>query len=187
MRVRAWWKKTPIAAMIVVALALSACGGSASFSFGGKDSPETVAEDLIEGELSDQLGFGALVASCESPGTSDVGTTFTCTGTVGATTIDFAAEVDREDHVSVVSTNVLLASDLVALETAAVQVLNDQFDLGLPEGAVDCGDSAVVLNTANEMVCALTDPGNGDIYDATLTITDMDQGTFDIDVAAAPR
>jgi hypothetical protein len=166
---------------------LAGCSGSASFSFGTGDSPEGVAEELIEGELADQIGIGALVASCESPGTEDVGTTFVCTGAAGDTVVDFAAEIDREDNVSVVTTNVVLAEDMVALESAGVQVLNDEFDLGLAEGAIDCGETAVVLAASNELTCALTDTATGDVYDTTFTITDIQSGTFDIDVAASPR
>ena len=101
--------------------------------------------------------------------------------------VNFEATIDSENHVNVVTTNVLAVEDLALLEVSAVDVLNAEFDFGLAPDAIDCGTTAVVLTASQQVVCALADPATGDVYDATLTITDLATGAFDVVIADAPR
>ncbi len=164
---------------LAAVLGLSACSAS--------ETAGETATGLIEGELSETFGLGTLEGSCEEPENEDVGSTFVCTGTTGDQVIEFLATIDREDHVNVASTNVLLAEDMPTLEVAAVDALNTEFDFGLAPDDIDCGTELVVLDASQELVCGLTETATGDVYDATLTITDISQGAFDIVVADAPR
>ncbi len=85
------------------------------------------------------------------------------------------------------STNVLLAEDMPTLEVAAVDALNTEFEFGLGPDDIDCGSELVVLDASQTLVCGLTETATGDVYDATLTITDIDTGAFDIAIADSPR
>jgi hypothetical protein len=70
----------------------------ASCSAGSTDY-KAAAEKAIKG--SDGLGDGSS-ATCEKPDSTDVGTTFTCTGTDKAgTAYSFIATIDKKNHVQV--------------------------------------------------------------------------------------
>jgi len=175
------------AAIVAVAICagwLAGCSGDLSFSIGGQ-SVEEAATELIEGELADQIGLGTLVASCPEVPEPEVGTEFACTAeTVDGEVIEIAGVVDREDHIDLNTTNLIARAVLGEFESAGVGVLNDQQGLALDASAIDCGDTARVFGDDTTMVCTLTDPDTGDLFDATFTITNLDEGTFDLDVTA---
>ena len=58
------WERTTAwrPALFLVVTAVVAAGCSFSFSIG--DTPESVAQELIEGELAEQLGIGEITATC---------------------------------------------------------------------------------------------------------------------------
>ena len=164
--------------LVVCALVLLATGcGATSFevSFGGSTgSIESVASDLIEGELSDQIGV-ALEPDCPEVTDPGVGSTFTCTGTTpDGEVIEFAGVVDREDHIDVTSTNLLLADQLDGWESVAAESVAAEIEV---EVTVDCGDRFVVFDASFEMRCSIRDQA-GDSADLRITITDLDAGDF---------
>ena len=92
-----------LAALAAGTFALVACSaGSTDF----KDA----AEKAIKSE-NGGLGKGSS-ASCEKPGSTDVGTTFECTGTAADGTVyAITAKIDKKDHVVVNSTGIISGGD----------------------------------------------------------------------------
>ena len=84
------------------------------------------------------------------------------------------------------STNLILARALPAVETGAVTALEEAVGLTLGTESFDCGDTTVILDSGT-LLCTLTDPANGDLYDAVVTIEDMDTMALNVVVADAPR
>jgi len=169
--------------LMVGALVFSACSGSASFSFGGQ-TPAEVAVDLIEGDaMAQRLGIDGLTsAMCEDPPDTEPGTVFPCTAQSAGKTVEFEVELEVDDRIFAAPTNVVDARFLGDYETSAVQALNDANGFTLPVDSIDCGDSSVVLDTDNLMICTLTDPENGTVYDAVLTVLDTNIGAFDVEI-----
>ena len=179
--------RTWIALPVALALVAAGCSGSVDFSIGGQ-SPERAAEVLIEGELADQAGLGELDATCPDVADPDVGTEFVCTATTSdGQEIEFVTLIDREDHIDVNSTNVILGGRLPEFETAGAEALGRQFGVRLPPGTIDCGDAAIVLAGPLEFVCAFNDPDTADVYDITFELPDLNSGDFSVFVAEAPR
>jgi len=146
---------------------------------------QQTAGEVIEGELADLIGLGAIDGSCEEPTSLDVGATFACTGQVADQTAQFVATIAEGQNVNVNTANVVLANQVGLFSTAAMQQLNEAFGQSAPDEAMDCGTASIVLSSENQMVCAL-DAG-AEIYDATITITDMMSGAFIVEVAETPR
>ena len=165
-----------------IALSIVAVSGcSAEFSIGGQ-SPEDAAVDLIEGELADQIGQ-PLTGACDDVDDPEVGTAFDCTGTTAdGDVIDFVTLIDEEDHISVDSVNVVTAEAVGRFEAAAVEALGAETGVDLDPAAIDCGDGSVILPPSGDMSCTVTDPTDGTVYEATLTVNDLDTGDFDIQV-----
>lgn len=164
---------------------LGACGDPS-----GSDYKST-AEDLIEGEIEEQAGLGALEASCEDPADDpEVGDTFTCTATTttGAT-VEFVATVADDKKVEVETTNLITADALASVEQAAVAALEQETGLTLGVENFSCGDAAVVIDVETEyLTCALTDPSTGEVYDAQVDIESLDDVTnLTVQVADQPR
>lgn len=64
------------------------------------------ATGVIEGDLSENLAIEALDATCEEPGSKEVGTTFVCTATTpDGEELTFNAEIREDDEVYVYTTN----------------------------------------------------------------------------------
>ena len=64
--------------------------------------------------------------------------------------------------------------------------MNQQHGLGLALGALDCGEASIVLPDDQVFDCVLT--GTDDLlYDASITMTDLDTSSFTVDVATEPR
>lgn len=172
-------------ASFLIVLAFLAGGCSFSASVGG--SPESAAEDLIEDELAGDLTLGEVEAECGEPPNDDEGSTFQCTSETDRGLVRWEATIVDEDTVNVQSVNILVGSDVAALEGAAVVEVEQVVGATLGTENFDCGGAPLVLGTDDELVCALTDPANGDVYDTTVFITDMSTGAFEFEVAPEPR
>jgi hypothetical protein len=174
-----------VAAVSLLVLALAVTGCSFSASVGG--SPTSAAEEVIEDDLAAQLGFGEIEAECGEPPNEDEGSTFLCTSATDQGLVRWEATIAEEDTVNVQSLNVLVEDDVAALEVSAAAEIGQVVGIPLETENFDCGDAPVVLGDEDQVVCALTDPANGDVYDTTVTITDMSSGAFDFEVAEEPR
>ncbi len=166
---------------------LTSCSGSSEFSFGSSSSPDDAAVSLIEDDLGPQLGLGEVDAECNSPASSDVGTRFNCTADVDGQIARFEALIDAEDHINVQSLNVVTADDIVQLDQAATALLEPQVGGGLGPDSLLCGDQSLILDDSREVSCAFVNPNDGLTYDATITITNMAEGAFELSVEDTPR
>lgn len=175
------WRVTGFA--VLLALLATACGGSVSFSVGGQ-SPSEAAVELIEGDaMAQRLGIDDITgAMCDEPTSEDVGTIFRCTATSDAKTVEFDVEIEADDRIFAGPTNVVDKDLLADYEVSAVQSLNDANGFGLPEDAMDCGERTVVLDAERTMICALTEPETGEVFDAALTISDTEVGAFAVEI-----
>ena len=179
--------RSPRAAVLLVgALVFSACSGSVNFSFGGQ-SPAEAAVELIEGAaMAQRLGIDLLTnVVCTDPPDTEVGTVFSCTADSAGNAVAFEVELEAEDRIFAAPSNVVEARRLTDYATSAVQALNDSNGFTLPEDAIDCGDASIVLDADSQMICTLTDPDNGTLYDAVLTVSDTDSGAFDVEIVDA--
>ena len=70
---------------------------------------------------------------------------------------------------------------------AAVRLLEEQIGSEIGRDNLECGDGPIALDEDSSVLCAITDPTSGDVYDATLTVSDTTTGEFDIVVADEPR
>ena len=168
---------------LVFVLALSAC--SVEFSIGGKN-PGAAAADLIEGEIAQQVGW-TLDADCPELESPEAGDAFECTATNEfGDLVRFRVDVG-EDEVDVNSTNVLRADVLTRTEADIAAALAQQTGLPLPAEYFDCGSGAIAVPDDGHVLCSLTDPVNGDVYDADVTLYLGDPIRFDVSVAPTPR
>lgn len=173
-----------LAVAVAVIVITSACSGSFSFSIGGQ-SPEAAAIDLIEGELSDELG-AALTADCDELEDPNEGDSFTCTGTTDdGRVVDFDIDIGT-DEVIADSVNLLVADRVPALEQSVLDALSAETNQEIPAGSLDCGDGPIIVPPDKSFVCRLSDWATDGVFDTTITITDQATWTFDIDVAEEP-
>ena len=100
--------------------------------------------------------------------------------------IEWAATATSSSAFDVESVNLINAEVVGDLEIAAAEALAGQ---GVPvsPGDLECGDTARILDDRRALVCAITDPASGAVYDTTITITDPDDLTFDVEIAETPR
>lgn len=172
-----------LVALAVVASLTGACSGDLSFSIGGQ-SVEDAATDLIEGELADGIGLGELDADCPEVSDPEVGTEFACTATTpDGAIVEFAGVVDREDHIDVRTTNVIVAEAIGNIEAAGIELVNQTEGTTLDASAMDCGDTSIVIPADGEVECTLTDTDTGALFDATYTLEDPDTGDFSLEWA----
>lgn len=82
-------------AIPVFALAVAACSDTANY--------KSQTEDFIESDdVETEVGGEVTDASCEEPASTDVGTTYTCTGQVeGTGEVTFVSTIDGEDSFEV--------------------------------------------------------------------------------------
>lgn len=172
-------------ATLLVVLFSTACSGSVSFSVGGQ-SPSEAAIELIEGDaMAQRLGIDDITgATCDEPTSEDVGTIFRCTATSDAKTVEFDVEIEGDDRIFAGPTNVVDKNLLPDYEVSAVQSLNDANGFGLPEDAIDCGERTVVLDAERTMICELTVPETGEVFDAAITVSDTELGSFSVEIVA---
>ena len=171
---------------VVPLVAVMVGAGGCSFEFSLGETHASVAEDLIEGELADEIGQTGIEATCDKPVDTEPGTIFNCTSPSDLGEIRWVATVEDEESVYVITENLMTESDLVAMEEGAISALQD-VGLQVTGEDIDCGSAPALLTAGDVLLCALTDQSNGDVYDTKLTITDKEEGLFDIDVADNPR
>ena len=164
---------------VLVAIAIVAVGAGCSFG----DTPNGVAEELIEGQLAEEYGLGEIDAVCEVPPNSDEGTTFTCTADAEIGLTRWGAEMISEDTVQIRPLNLLNDEEIGILEEAAIVQLGVTIDAE----NMDCGVGPILLADDLSIPCALTDPTTGDVFDATVQITDLETGGLEVQLSDTPR
>ncbi len=174
--------------VVLAGAILAGCSGSVSVG----DSPQKAATRLIETDIQTQLGLGTLTVSCPE-GDYKVGDEFDCSATPSSgKAVNVHVVVDEKDggkHVTLATTNAITAENAKEIAKQAAAVLSTNVGKTLPPENLDCGTTTVVVDEkAPSIVCALTDPDTGDVYDATVTLDSVANATkLDVQVAATPR
>lgn len=163
------------AVAVVVGVLASGCGGSFSFSVGGADI-ETPAGELISGELSEQLGLGEQTPACTIPDSPELGTEFTCAGTLeDGRVITYDGVVTEDDTFTLSSTNTL---DAELFEPNFFdQIMLDNPGAALSPEGVDCGTGTVVL--IDETLTCEIRPDNEGPLTAIITMPDTQDGSYE--------
>lgn len=181
---------TAVVAALVAVAVLTGCldsGGEADTAI--ILTPAQAAEQLIAGPLAEQVGLGPLTADCPDMAGATGGDVFPCTA---ATETDRLLTVDAAilptGQVELSTTNVILGSALPSFEQSAVDAINKvRPDANLATGAVECGDTSVVLPDDRMMICELTDPRTEQIFEVSLTVDDIEGRQFSLVVADRPK
>lgn len=172
-----------------VAVLIAGCSGGdeAQPAAPGSD-PAQVATSMIETTMAARLDIGPLNAGCNDPGPLAVGASFTCAATTETgNPVDVVAAVAGDGHLQLTTTNVIRADALPGFEREAASMLNQSEGTNFTAEAVDCGDATVVLGDDMVLACGLAMPVSGDVYDLTLTITNIDLRHFALAVAPQAR
>ncbi len=160
--------------LAVTALVATGCSAVPGFDSSTGNEFTEAAESLIEGDLAAQIGLGSLDASCggEDPGPGD---NFECSATPeGLTAIRFTATINAEgDTVGVVSTNLLLADQVQQVETFAASLIEEQTGTLIGAESFQCGDGSVIVADGEALDCTVTDPADGTVYAAPVTIDNL--------------
>ena len=152
------------AATLSLALLATACAGSA----------DATAIEIIEGELSDQLGF-SMVGACDELQESGNDESFSCTGTTEENeVVTFVANFDAEANSVDMHTTNVANTDLIA-PALEESLLENALILG--DDPIDCGTGFVILDDM-QMTCVLT-LGDETHETAVLTFLDTQTGDFD--------
>jgi hypothetical protein len=172
---------------VIGALVLAACSSSEPEA-GPDGEPPSLAAEMIEGELATSIGLGPLVPSCNDPAVLALDSVFDCTATTETgDVIQLHGSVTPEGKLALMTTNLVSASALPGFEREVAAMLNDSVGSNFTAESVDCGSTAVVLPPDFVMGCALVMPASGEVFDVTLTITDLDGRAFSLVVSDQPR
>lgn len=165
--------------LLFAALTLGGCSGSISFDdFGFGNSTDKAfheaGEALIEGDLASEIGLGPLQAECSGDDLA-AGDTFSCKATGNdPQAIDFIATINGEQNgVNIISTNLLLASQVEQVEAFAASLIEQRTSTVIGAENFDCADSSVVVAAGEVLDCRVTDPADGRVYEAPVTIDDL--------------
>ncbi len=153
--------------LVVAGLGLASCGGSAA---------ET-GENVIQDQLAEEIGLGELDATCNEPDGLDEGETFTCTATSSdGQTIEFLGTMTSDDEFSIVTTNLLVADDVVAIREEGARVLSEEVGATILPDDIECAEGSIVLDDVGDFSCTITDTGTGDVYDLTISTGGLEPG-----------
>jgi len=153
--------------LCVAAVGLGACSGSAA------DTGEAVIQD----QLAEEIGLGELDATCNEPEGLSEGETFTCSATTAdGQTIEFLGTMTSDDEFEVVTTNLLVASDVVAIREEGARVLSEEVGATIVPEDIECADGSIVLDDAGDFSCTITDTGTGDVYELTVSTGGLEPG-----------
>ncbi len=143
---------------------------------------------MVADTMAEALGLGDLRPTCDDVADPQVGVTFECTAiTDEQRTVWLDGQINAEGKIELVTRNVIRAEALPSFELAAAEALNFSVGTSLTEGDIGCGDQPVVLGSDQVMVCAVTDPNTDEVFDVTMTMTDLEARRFSLVVSEDPR
>lgn len=178
-----------VAAIIGIALALlgTGCARAPETEVAGPVT-QSLAEDMIVGQMATTIGLGPLAPACSDPEVYQAETAFACTAiTGGGEVINVHGSVNADGHLNLATTNLISAAALPSFEREVAALLNNSVGSNFTAESVDCGPTAVVLPADLSMTCTLLMPASGQLFDVSLTITDLDGRRFSLAVSEEPR
>gem|GEM_PF-3885222 len=176
--------------LFVVPMLLVSCTALAT---GTPEPTETLsvrqtAERLTSNDIANLIGQGALEPVCEELSNPVHGATFKCSAQASDNRVVFlSGKVEIDGRISLVTTNVVLASDLPEIEKVAVVYVNQRLQGNYPPNTLTCGESSIILNTQKVIACSFIEPGSGDIFDAEVRIDDLANKKVTVRIAGQPR
>ena len=177
------WVPLVLAAAGLAVAATSGCSGELGFGTTSDDGFLEAGEELIEGELADQIGLGLLDASCSG---SDLaaGDTFTCSASAdGVDPIEFVGTIDEDgDEVNIASANLLLAEQVEQVEAFAASLIEESTGQTIGAENFECADTSVVVSSGEILACRVTDPSDGTVYQAPVTVDDLESLSITVNV-----
>ncbi|MEM7340881.1 MAG: hypothetical protein AAF467_19645 [Actinomycetota bacterium] len=179
--------RLPMAVMAATVMILAACssGGESAPDASG---PRVLAETMIADDMVTAVGLGPLSPTCVDPGSLAIGSTFSCTATTEiGSIIEIDGRVNDDGHLGLATTNLITAAALPSFERQVAANLNETVGSNFTAESVDCGSTAVVLGADRTMACAIVLPSSGQVFDVTLTVSDLDDRAFALQVAGQPR
>ncbi len=151
---RPWW--------LLAALLLGAAACSST-------EPDAAAVELIQGDLSEQIGLGPLAGDCDEPDGSGEGDEFSCTGTTeDGAVIDFTAVFEADDEIFIYPTNLVVDSSL--FEAEAATTLGPEFGIEIDPAQIECPEGVTVLDAEGQMFCTITDAETGGVFPLIVTL-----------------
>ncbi len=131
--------------------------------------PDAAAVELIQGELSEQIGLGSLTGDCDEPDGSGEGDEFSCTGTTeDGAVIDFTAVFEADDEIFLYPTNLVVDSSL--FEAEAATTLGPEFGIEIDPAQIECPEGVTVLDADGQMFCTITDAETGGVFPLIVTL-----------------
>lgn len=169
--------------LVAVSMLTSACSSLNFLSTASDEAFLTAGTDLIENELADQIGLGPLTATCTGQNLG-AGDTFECSASPGQLTpIQFTGTInDDEETVVITSTNLLLAAQVQQVESFAAGLLSEQTTRTVNAEDFDCGDTSVIITSGEVLSCIVTDPSDGTMYDAPVTIENLEDLSITVNI-----
>lgn len=165
-------------------LLLAGCSGSFDFFSSAGDAAFLEAgEELIEGQLAEDIGLGPLTATCTGNGLG-AGDTFDCSASAGQLTpIRFTGTIDDdEESVVITSTNLLLAAQVEEVEAFAAGLLQEQTTRTVSPEDFECADSSVIISSGEVLDCVVTDPSDGTVFEAPVTIESLEDLAITVNI-----
>jgi hypothetical protein len=169
--------------LALVSVGLAGCSTSFPFGTSPGDGYLAAGEELIEGELADQIGLGPLDATCSGQDLT-AGDTFQCAATPGQLTpIRFTGTVNPDaDGVFITSSNLLLAEQVEEVEAFAAGLIESQTDQVIGADDFECSDTSVIISPGEVLDCFVTVPRTGTVYDAPVTVDNLDELSITVSV-----
>lgn len=131
--------------------------------------PDVAAVDLIEGDLTEQIGLGPLSGDCDDPTDTSTGDEFSCTGTTDdGEIIQFTAVFESDDEVFIYPTNLVVDSSL--FEAEAATTLGPELGIEIDPAQIECPEGTIVLDAEGQMPCTITDAETGGVFPLTVTL-----------------
>ncbi len=170
-------------AALIIAVATGCSGSLDFFSSAGDAAFLEAGEELIEGQLAEDIGLGPLTAECTGKSLG-AGDTFTCSGSPGELTpIEFIGTIDDdEETVVITSTNLLLAAQVEEVESFAAGLLQAQTTRTVSPEDFECADTSVIISSGDVLDCVVTDPTDGTVFEAPVTIDNLEDLAITVNI-----
>jgi hypothetical protein len=88
-------------------------------------------------------------------------------------TVTFEGVIDPDDSIFVAPSNIIVASEMSAVETEAADVLGEEIGVVIAPSDVQCPDESTVL-VDDRLRCEISDAASGDRYEMFLTVADFE-------------